>query len=288
MSYSAKNWDKTACHFWCIMGDGEIAEGSCWEAFQIASHYNLDNLTIIIDQNRLQQSIEALHGHQTEKLKKKLEAFGLHTIVVDGHSLPHIIDGFERARRIKNKPTVIIAKTFKGSDCGEEVENQLGWHGKVIDGEIGENALKALKERIKDEEVKMIPTPYEGEPKMKEELGDLSLGDLEFMVGDKINTREAYGKAITALGDSNDKIVVFDADMRTSTMTHHFLTAHPDRFLECYIAEQNMAGMATGAQCRGLVPFVNTYAVFHTRAYDFYRMAAISRANIKIVGSHCG
>jgi transketolase len=129
-----------------------------------------------------------------------------------------------------------------------------------------------------------VPTETHSYPEEK----TITLDAPTWNKGDSVATRAAYGKALVALGGADDRIVALDCDTKNSTMTIDFLNAHPARFVECYIAEQNMLGAAMGISCRGLIPFTNTFAAFHTRSFDFIRMAGVGKNNIKVVGSHCG
>ena len=287
MAYAAKYLDKVPIRIFCICGDGEMSEGSCWEALLFAWKYKLDNLTLIVDMNRLGQSQEAPHGHDVKTMQKKIAAFGAQVYVVDGHDLSDVIDALEKLQKVTGQPSVIVAKTFKGKDFTEVVEDQLGWHGVALQGEQAKKTLEHLHSLIKNEESKMEPAKPPG-LKAKAVAGPIVLRPPPYKKGDKVATRNAYGASVKALGEVCPQVVCLDGDTKNSTMAIDFAKAYGERFVECYIAEQNMVGIAVGMQTRGYIPFVSTFAAFHTRGYDFIRMAAVSMANLKIVGSHSG
>ena len=287
MAYSAKYLDKVPVRIFCICGDGEMSEGSCWEALLFAWKYKLDNLTLIVDMNRLGQSQEAPHEHDTKTMQKKIAAFGAQVYTVDGHDLSDIIDALERLQKVTDLPTAIIAKTFKGKDFTEAVEDKLGWHGVALQGDQARKTVEHLQTLIKSNDSKMVPTKREG-MKAKPAVAPVVLRPSTFKKGDKVATRNAYGSAVKALGESCPQVVCLDGDTKNSTMALDFAKVSGERFVECFIAEQNMVGVAVGMQTRGYIPFISTFAAFHTRGYDFIRMAAVSMANLKIVGSHSG
>lgn len=287
MAYAAKYIEKIPVHFFCICGDGEMSEGSCWEALLFAWKHKIDNLTLIVDLNRLGQSEEAPHAHDAEMMKKKLESFGAKVFSINGHDMTKITATLAKVRNPTGKPTAIVAKTFKGKNFTEAIEDKLGWHGKALEGEDAKKAIENLKSLIHSEETKLEPVkPEKLVP--KEALPKIAPLKLAYKKGDKIATRNSYGVALKTIGEACNKIVALDGDTKNSTMALGFATACKERFAEAYIAEQNMVGAAVGMQARGLIPFVSTFAAFHTRSFDFIRMAAISMANIKIVGSHAG
>ena len=287
MAYAAKYIEKSPVHFFCICGDGEMSEGSCWEALLFAWKYKLDNLTLIVDMNKFGQSEEAPHAHNVEMMADKIRAFGIKTFNVDGHNLPKLIAALEKARKITDQPTAIVAKTFKGKYFADNIEDKPGWHGKALEGEEAKKTIELLQKSIHSEDAKMEPMKPDKlvvkEPLAK--LGPLKLG---YKKGDKVATRNAYGTALKTIGDMSPMIVALDGDTKNSTMALAFATAHKMRFAEGFIAEQNIMGAAIGMQARGFVPFVSAFAAFHTRSYDFIRMGAISMANLKVVGSHAG
>ncbi|MEK7633476.1 MAG: transketolase [Patescibacteria group bacterium] len=277
---------------WVLLGDSEMSEGQVWEAVQIASHYKLSNLIAIADINRLGQSTQTMLGWDLKTYKKRFEAFGWNVILIeDGHDLQKVCDAFEEIRTDLKKPTMILAKTIKGKGVSF-LENKEGWHGKPVPKNMLKSALKELGKvdlkvrgkivlprienlefKIKNE-IKLPPTPYNLQPKY--ELGSL------------IATRMAYGDALLALGNVNDKIVTLDAEMSNSTYSEKFAKKFPERYFEMFIAEQNMITTALGISKIGFIPFVSTFAAFLTRGFDQIRMAQYSAPNLKIVGSHCG
>lgn len=269
-----------------LMGDGETAEGSVWEAAALAAHNKLDSLVAIVDVNRLGQSEATMYGHDTDVYAQRFKAFGWQTEVIDGHDLNQIIPALQRAIENKGTPSAIIAKTLKGKgvDFMQDVD---GWHGKpVTDPKQVEDALAQIGE------ITPLPQPL----KIKVPSGRTSvspaaskpLADPTFSLGDKIATREAYGSGLTRLGHSDGEVVALDGDCKNSTFSLKFREAFPDRFVECFIAEQVMVGAAAGLASMGLTAFASSFACFLTRAYDFIRMSAISQVDLKLCGSHAG
>lgn len=267
-----------------LLGDGEVAEGAVWEAAAYAGHKNLDNLVAIVDGNRLGQSQETMFGHNLAALEQRYAASGWKTIAIDGHSIEAIEEAFEAALREKGRPTVILARTIKGKGVSF-LEDRDGWHGKPLSSAEMEKALGELGDG------KLAPGAFTPRlpPQAKPPAGPPSRpAPRAYDRGSAIATREAYGNALVRLGATDPRIVALDGDTKNSTFSGKFLEAYPDRFFECFIAEQNMVGTAVGLACRGKIPFASTFGAFFARAYDQIRMAGISRANIKLAGSHAG
>jgi transketolase len=272
-----------------LLGDSEMAEGSNYEAMELATYYQLNNLVAIVDVNRLGQRGETMYGWDTKIYQKKFEAFGWETIVIDGHSFEEIIKAFEQSEKA-GKPFAIIAKTIKGKGISF-LENKEGWHGKALSKEQLEDALKelgnvnkALKGEVRKPEVVKIPSSK----LLVKDDAKYSPQPLQYSADEKVATRKAYGKALVRLGAQYSDMIVLDAEVSNSTHAEEFKKAYPDRFFEMFIAEQNMAGTALGLAQRGKIPFVSTFAAFFTRAFDQIRMAQYSNGNIKFVGSHAG
>ena len=275
---------------YCLMGDGESAEGSSWEAAQVAADSGLDNLTVVIDVNALGQSRPTMWQHDTEQFARRWRAFGWHALVVDGHDLKAILDAYAEARSTTGCPSVIIARTLKGKGISF-AEGKPGWHGKPFKkGEELDAALSDLERQfVRDpagiDLVKEIrkPSSRPASPPSPTPIAEPS-----YKAGDLVATREAYGTAITKLAASDVRVVALDADVKNSTFSDKFENAFPDRFYQNFIAEQVMIGSAMGLAARGAIPFPSTFACFLTRAADFIRMAAISNVGIKMAGSHAG
>ncbi len=282
VALAAKRLDQLDYRTWVLCGDSEMAEGSMWEAFEEASFAGLDNLTAIIDVNRLGQSGPTRHGWDLDAYRNRAEAFGWHAIEVDGHDVEAVDAAFAEAVATKGKPSVIIAKTKKGAGV-KSVEDQLNAHGKAVPD--WEDAVKELG-GDRDIRVAVPKPPTDGTPHVFD-AGALQLPTYE-KGGDKVSTRKAYGDALAALGSARGDVVALDGEVSNSTFSEIFREAHPDRYFECYIAEQQMIATAIGLQVRGWVPFASTFAAFLSRAYDFIRMAAVSQARMNICGSHAG
>jgi transketolase len=282
VALAGKYLDKLPYHVWTLCGDSELAEGSIWEGLDKASHYQLGNFTAIVDVNRLGQRGQTELGWDLEAYQRRVEAFGAHAIVIDGHDLEQIDRALSQARRSERLPTVIIARTIKGKGV-KEVENQNGWHGKAFPPDLAERALAELG-GVREITVKTIE-PQPGSPAKMQVSGKVELPT--YQVGDKVPTRKAYGDALLALA-ARPGVVAMDGEVSNSTYAEEFAEAHPERFFEMYIAEQMMISAAVGMSVRGYIPFASTFAAFLSRAYDFIRMAGISGANIRLVGSHAG
>ena len=268
-----------------LMGDGETAEGSVWEAASAANFHKLDSLCAILDVNALGQSRPTELQHDLETYRVRWSAFGWHVIVVDGHDLPQVLAAYQEARATKGRPTIILARTLKGKGVSF-TEGLPNWHGKPLSKEQMEKAFAELDRQIVPEAggAPKIPAPSAA----KSEASPKPMPAPQFKLGDMIATREVYGSALAKLGSVDPRVVVLDADVKNSTFSDKFEAVHPDRFYQFFIAEQVMIGAAMGLAARGSIPFPSTFAAFLTRAADFIRMAAISGVNIKVAGSHAG
>jgi transketolase len=272
-----------------LLGDGESAEGSVWEAADVGMVDKLDNLCAITDVNALGQSRPTMWQHDMDALARRWRGFGWHTLVIDGHDLSAILDAYAEARATSGVPTMILARTLKGKGISF-VEGKEGWHGKAFKkGEELDRALAELEKQFVSAPAglnlaSMIPKPpaRRAEPKPQE------VAPPAYKMGDEVATREAYGTALAKLGQADARVVALDADVKNSTFSDKFEKALPDRFYENFIAEQVMVGAAMGLAARGAIPFPSTFACFLTRAADFIRMAAISGVGVKFAGSHAG
>lgn len=287
MAFVGKHIDRADYNVYCLLGDGESAEGSVWEAFNFASIHGLDNLIAILDVNRLGQSEPAPLQHQMDVYENRCKAFGLETYNIDGHSVEELVKALNQAKSNKNKkPKAIICKTYKGKGF-PNIEDKVDWHGKPL-GANGETIIAQLQSALSSPTTTLKPK----EPKQLLPVPDLTVKLSEppkYDTDAKVATRQAYGFALAKLGRSNSRVVAFDGDTKNSTFSDIFRKEFPERFGECFIAEQNMVGVGVGAACRDrTIVFLSTFAAFFSRAYDHLRMAAISQSNINCVGSHCG
>ena len=272
---------------WVLLGDGEVAEGSVWEAASMAANDKLGNLIATVDVNRLGQSAPTMLEHDMDAYRVRWEAFGWETLVVDGHDLGALIEAYGAARASADTPTVILAKTFKGRGipCAEDKD---GWHGKPIPaGELADETLAALRAQLTGASFEWQPSlppaiPSQPAPTASGPQPPYSIG------GSAVATRQAYGAALETLARTDPRVVGVDGDVGNSTFTTDIAKADPSRLLQCYIAEQNLVGVAMGLACRGKIPFASSFACFLARGYDFMRLAAISSTNIKLVGTHAG
>jgi transketolase len=279
---AGKHLDRLPYRVWCLCGDSEMAEGSMWEAFQHAGWEGLDNVVAIVDVNRLGQTRETMLGWDMEGYAQRVGAFGWHTIVIDGHDVDQIDAAYREAESTTGKPTAIFARTLKGKGV-KAVEDQPGHHGKPL---ADPEAAIAELGGERDLEVEVAKPEGDAAPHQFEAPG----GELpSWEVGDEEATRKAYGLALAALGNMRGDIVSLDGEVSNSTHSEEFEKAHPDRYFEMFIAEQQLIAAAVGFQVGGRwVPFASTFAAFLSRGYDFIRMAAISDADIRLAGSHAG
>lgn len=273
---------KSPGRVYVLMGDGECAEGSVWEAANMGSLLRLGNLCAIMDINRLGQSEATMHGHDVQAYKRKFQAFGWETIPINGHRIPEILKAFKKARQ-NVKPTVILAKTIKGKGISF-IEDKNGWHGKPLKEEEMKRALEELGPIPSIDARKYVRKPR----KMKSLKPIKKYNFRKNIYNDKTATRRAYGNALLNLAKVNEAVVVLDGDVKNSTYAESFFKAFPKRAFQTYIAEQNMAGMGIGMSAKGFIPFIATFSAFLPRAHDQIRMAAYSFSNIKFCGSHSG
>ena len=281
MALNAKYLDKLPYNTFVLLGDSEMAEGSQWEAIQIAAHYKLGNLTGIIDVNGLGQRGETLYGKNTGEYAKRISSFGWDTHEIDGHDIDEITAAFSSSLKTSGKPSMIIASTKKGKGISF-LEDKGGWHGKTLSEEEKDKALKELGD---------IDISIRGKLLLPEKCSPAAAPDLPEqipMATVKIATRKAYGNALVNIFSKFPGMVVLDAEVSNSTYSETFKNKLPERFFEMFIAEQNMVGTALGLALRGKIPFISTFAAFFTRAFDQIRMSQYSRSNIKFAGSHVG
>ena len=283
---SKTNWIDN--RIWVLLGDGEIAEGAVWEAASLASWYKLDNLVAIVDINAQGQSQRTMFEHDLESIENRFKSFGWQTYQINGHEIEQILEAYEWASHVQERPAAILAWTEKGRGVSF-LSDQDGWHGKPVMGEDLERALRELEADSQPSRPLAIAMPSPSaqdsplDPPQRSEMEPPAYGD-----GDTIATRKAYGVALRKLGAVSNDVFALDGDTKNSTYSQDFQADFPQRFIECYIAEQNMVGVAAGLSAVGKVAFASTFAAFLTRAYDQIRMAAISRSNLNLCGSHAG
>ncbi|THC51317.1 transketolase [Streptomyces sp. A1499] len=281
IALSGKRLERVPYRTWVLCGDSELAEGSIWEAAEHAGYEHLDNLTVIVDVNRLGQRGPTRHEWHLNAYADRFKAFGWHAVEVDGHDVDAIDSALQEAASTAGQPTVVLARTLKGKGVAA-VENREGQHGKPLP-----DAAEAIAELGGEHRVHVeVRAPAAARPPHAEGTGHFDLPRSE--TGDKVATRDAYGRALTALGTARGDVVAIDGEVGDSTRAEWFAKEHPERYFECYIAEQQLVATAVGMAARGWVPYAATFAAFLTRAYDFVRMAAVSGAGINLVGSHAG
>lgn len=286
MALNGKYLDKSDYRVYVLLGDGETAEGGVWEAAALASHYQLNNLIGIVDVNALGQSQRTMYAFDTDTYCRRFEAFGWQTMGIDGHDFDEILPALAQAKASTDKPTMIVAKTFKGKGVSF-LENADNWHGKAVPkGEELDKALAELGPLHADIPLQIeSPNPVVGE---NQNAAATECEAPDYTLGEKVATRGGYGTGLAKLGSANPAVVALDGDTKNSTYAEQFMERHPNRYFEMFIAEQNLVGAGIGLAKRGKIPFVSTFAAFLSRAYDQIRMSAISQANIKYAGSHCG
>ena len=283
IALAGKRLDHLPYRVWVLTGDGELAEGSMWEAFEAAGVAGLDNLTAILDINRLGQTRETMHGWDLGAYTRRLEAMGWRAIEVDGHDVEAIDAAYREAVTTNGRPTAIVARTVKGSGV-RAVADQPGRHGKPLD-----DAEAALAELGAEGHQRITVTTHKPESgRTPDRPTPTTVALPRYEPGSTRATRRAYAEALVAVGHARGDVVALDGDVDNSTYTELFAEAFPERYFELYIAEQLMAATAVGMQVRGWTPFAATFGAFWSRAFDFLRMAAVSRADIKLAGSHAG
>ncbi|KAF0988691.1 hypothetical protein HZS_2333, partial [Henneguya salminicola] len=293
MAYDALYLDKSHYRVFCVLGDGECAEGSVWEAASFAGTYKLNNLVAIVDINEMGQSDYTPLRHDMQTYKSRWESFGFKAIIVNGQSIEELITAFKCAESTLDSPVVILAKTNKGAHF-PKIEGILNWHGKSLGSEskLVRNHLMSLIKNQKITGADLITsaqtpildlTPFSSYPAIK--LSEAPT----YRLGSVVATRMACGSALVKLGKDCPRVVVCDADVKNSTFTDKFKASFPERFVDCYIAEQQLVAVATALSTRHRhITFISTFAAFLSRAHDQLRMAAISYSKIKVIGTHCG
>ncbi len=284
MALNGKFLDKLPYRTYVLLGDSEMAEGSQWESLQIAAHYQLNNLIGVLDVNRLGQRGETMYGWNLEAYERRISAFGWKTISLDGHSIPEILEAYDKALRERTRPVMLIAKTVKGKGFSFW-EDKNGWHGTSLDREkLGEalNELGQVDKSIRG----AIAFPEDLRP--AESKPAKTASPIAYPKDKTVPTRNAYGNALKRIYPGFPNLVSLDGEVSNSTRAELFKEEHPELFFEMYIAEQNMVGAALGLARRGKIPFVSTFAAFFSRAFDQIRMAQYSDPNVKFVGSHAG
>ena len=282
VALAGKRLDRLPYRVWVLCGDSEMAEGSIWEAFDHASHEQLDNLVAVIDVNRLGQRGETMLGWDTAAYARRAEAFGWRAIEIDGHDVEEIDNAYKQVLDADGRPVAIIARTLKGKGVAA-VEDRNGFHGKPLD-----DPDAAIRELGGRREMTVRPHAPDEDGLAPHRFATKEAAAAAWKVGEEVATRRGFGEALAALGAGDGRIVALDGEVGNSTYTQIFAEAHPERYFESYIAEQQLVATAVGLQVRGWIPFAATFAAFLSRAYDFVRMAAVSRADIRLVGSHCG
>lgn len=285
--------DKRNYRTYVLMGDSESSEGSVWEAVQVAAYYRLDNVICFIDVNNLGQSTETMLDYNINQYIDICQSFGWHVFDVDGHDVSALMNVIDKAHEVNDKPVMIIAKTVKGYGVDFSAGLQ-GFHGKAFTGEQEKEALAQLQKNFSN--AAHYRNDYEWKPKLPQKSvtaytgasAIIEIPQCAYKKGDMIATRKAYGTALAQIGDTCNAIVSLDGEVKNSTYAEIFEAVHPERFFQCFVAEQNMVGMGVGFDCRGRIPFISTFSSFFSRAHDQIRMAAIGSAALRLVGSHCG
>ena len=271
-----------------LLGDSEMAEGSVWEAVELAAHYNTSHLIALVDLNRLGQTTETLDDHDPEQHAHRWKAFGWYTICINGHAMEEIVAALDEARAHRGQPTVIVARTLKGYGL-EGIEDKEDYHGRALTKEQLPSALEQLKKRFADEASLRIEsrpvTPYVPQDR---KMVRFEMPTCPYTQETFLAPRKAFGESLALMGSFDERILSLDAEVKNSTYAQTFEKKFPERFIQCYIAEQNMISMAVGLESRGFIPVTSTFACFLTRAHDQIRMAAINRSPLRIVGSHAG
>jgi transketolase len=271
-----------------LLGDSEMAEGQVWEALQLASFNQLNNIVAVVDVNRLGQRGETMLGHDLKVYARRAEAFGWNAIMLeDGHHLESIVKAYQIASTAKAKPTMIIGKTIKGKGVSLW-EDKEGWHSKTLTTEQLQTALDELGEVDTGLGGDVAePADISQKSKLKSQNNNSKIRT-EYQIGALLATKKAYGDALVEIGGKDELVVAVDAEVSNSTHSDAFKNRDPDRFKEMYLTEQNMVSLALGLERRGRKPFITTFGAFFTRAYDQLRMASQVLPDITLVGSYAG
>jgi transketolase len=276
--------DKSPTRVYVLMGDGEMAEGQVWEAAAFAAHYKLDNLTVLADVNALGQSEPTMYRHDMEIYRKKFDSEGWATEIIDGHDVAAVLAALDHAKATNGRPQAILARTIKGHGVSS-IAGKEHWHGRAIPKDQLAAAIKEIGSAI---DLPHDPGRSYARASLPKPPNFPAPAAPDYDPSKPVATREAYGFALRRLGAVNPHIVALSGDVKNSTFSEVFGDAFPDHFYQGYIAEQNLVSAGVGLAARGKVPFLDTFACFLARAYDQVRMAAISRSNINLCGSHCG
>jgi len=291
MAISAK-MDHRDFYTYVMFGDSELAEGSMWEAVEIAAYYKLNNLVAILDCNGLGKSTATMHGRHADRYEAEFQSFGWRTIVIDGHDMQEVMTALDKAKQPHEAPTVIIAKTFKGYGV-ERVENKEGFHGFVFSKKELETILPEMESRFAAaahfdaSTFSWVPTIPQATTQ-NSVCNEVELAVPHYKMGEQVATGKAYGQALRAAGVACASVVVLDAEVKNATYTEIFEEKFPERFIQSFVAEQNMVSMAVGLERRGKIPFAATFGAFLVRAHDQIRMAAVGSSTIRVCGSHAG
>lgn len=287
MAFYLQRMIKTDARVYVLMGDGECSEGSVFESAAIATHHKLNNLVAILDVNRLEQSTATKYGWDTHQYASIFQSFGWKTFEIDGHQTQACLDAFQKANQNSTSPSIIIAKTKKGHGVSL-MSDQENWHGKALSVEQAKLALKEIGEESANFHFSIQKPSSSSRRPLHLEQGQSPWPHYNYPKEQLYAVRKAFGEALKRLGDSDPNTLVIDGDVKNSTFTDIFEKAHPTRFFQAFIAEQSMAGIATGAGAIGAHPWISTFAAFLTRAYDQLRIAALSQVNLKVCGTHAG
>jgi transketolase len=307
--------DSLDARVFTLLGDGELAEGSVWEAAMAAAHYSLDNLTAIVDRNRLQIGGSTEQVMALENLSDKWAAFGWEVLKVDGHDITEMYEVLQ-AKSLSGKPRVVIANTVKGKGVSY-MENNAKWHHGVMSHEQYLQACDELDRQIMEAASAVGATPLKLDRfspekvekgvrqsiikssfsnKDKEPLyKDTQVPSTVVLIdkpananGDKkpIPARKAVTDLLVERASSDKRIVALTSDARGSAVLGEFAETHPERFIEVGIAEQNEVGIAAGLSLTGKVPFVCAPACFlSARSYEQVKVdLAYSQTNVKMLG----
>lgn len=266
-----------------LLGDSEMAEGSVWEALEVAAFHKLDTLVAVLDMNGLGQRGPTMLGSDVQQMAKRVASFGWEVITVDGHNLSAITTAFVQAKKIRGKPTMIIGKTVKGKGV-KAVEGKEGWHGRVLDRVAAGKAIKELGD-VDEHSVGRISVPVKKQPVAPSKK---LVQKMRYEVGEMIATRFALGRALARLAPGFPRLIVLDGEMENSTNVDLFHKKFPKRFIQGFIAEQNLVSMSAGIAARGLIPVFATFAAFLTRAFDQLRMNQYAGTHQVYIGTHAG
>jgi len=272
LALAGRRLDRLPCRVWVLCGDTEMADDSTWEAFCYGGRAALGNLTVVVDANRLGHAGETMLGRDLQRAR----AFGWHAVAIDGHDVDAIDRAYREAATNTGRPAVIFARTrmSRGATTAGNRAARRGMRPEDAGGPVAGLGRERLRVHVARPGTVRPPHRFEVCEQEEQPRWD---------IGARLATGEAYGAALVTLGHRRGDVVALDGAAPGATCPGPFAQAHPERYFDMVMAERQMISAAAGMQARGWAPFAS---VFLSRDCDFGRLAAISRANLRLAGSY--